>query len=295
MRDLNYELKELCRRNRDGSFATQRSRARILDLAANQLHELGYRKMSARSLKPKHVDALVTVWRDGDGTRGWKALTPATIKTRMAAIRWWAQKVGKSSVVAGDNSYYGIPNRIYLTNENRSTAVDDTTLRRIRCPYVRASLGLQRAFGLRREEAIKFIPHYADRGDRLLLKDTWCKGGRSREVPIRTEGQRAALADAHRVAGRGALIPPSRNYVQQLHVYEKHTARAGLCKLHGLRHAYAQRRYEELTGWEAPAAGGRKHSELDERQRVIDREARLQISRELGHEREQVTGIYCGK
>ncbi|GAB3112559.1 hypothetical protein GCM10027217_41860 [Pseudomaricurvus hydrocarbonicus] len=31
---------------------------------------------------------------------------------------------------------------------------------------------------------------------------------------------------------------------------------AGLSKLHGLRHAYAQERYRELTGWNAPANGG---------------------------------------
>ena len=42
MRNLNYEVKQLCHRNRDGSFATQADRERILDLIANQLHELGY-------------------------------------------------------------------------------------------------------------------------------------------------------------------------------------------------------------------------------------------------------------
>jgi hypothetical protein len=31
----------------------------MLTLIANELHELGYRKMSERSLKPKHIDALV--------------------------------------------------------------------------------------------------------------------------------------------------------------------------------------------------------------------------------------------
>ena len=41
MRDLNYELKQMCRRNSHGSFATQRDRERVLDLVANQLHELG--------------------------------------------------------------------------------------------------------------------------------------------------------------------------------------------------------------------------------------------------------------
>ena len=37
------------------------------------------------------------------------------------------------------------------------------------------SLELQQAFGLRREEAIKFIPSFADRGDHLVLKASWTK------------------------------------------------------------------------------------------------------------------------
>jgi integrase len=49
------------------------------------------------------------------------------------------------------------------------------------------SLRLQRAFGLRREEAIKLQPRWADRGDHLQLKASWTKGGRERTVPIRTE------------------------------------------------------------------------------------------------------------
>ncbi|MBL8529767.1 MAG: integrase, partial [Burkholderiales bacterium] len=56
MRDLNYELKQLCRRNRDGSYATQHDRERVLDQIANQLHALGYRQMGAASLKSKHVE-----------------------------------------------------------------------------------------------------------------------------------------------------------------------------------------------------------------------------------------------
>ena len=59
MRDLNYELKQLCHRNPDGSYATQRDRERVLDQIANQLHDWGYRHMSAASLKSKHVERLV--------------------------------------------------------------------------------------------------------------------------------------------------------------------------------------------------------------------------------------------
>ena len=65
--------------------------------------------------------------------------------------------------------------------------------------------------------------------------------------------------------------------------------------MHGLRHAYAQNRYEDLTGWKAPAAGGPKAKTLISEQRETDRQARLTISRELGHEREQVTAAYFGK
>ena len=49
VRDLNHDFKELCRHNRDGSYATQADRAHILDLVANQLHEMGVRVTAAGS------------------------------------------------------------------------------------------------------------------------------------------------------------------------------------------------------------------------------------------------------
>ena len=64
--------------------------------------------------------------------------------------------------------------------------------------------------------------------------------------------------------------------------------------MHGLRHAYAQDRYKELTGWLCPAAGGPVARELISEQRERDREARLTFSRELGYERAAVVGAYLG-
>jgi hypothetical protein len=150
-------------------------------------------------------------------------------------------------------------------------------------------------FGLRRAEAIKFQPSYADHGDTLVLKPTWAKGGRGREGPIRNDLQRAVLDRAHKLAGKGSLIPANKSYVQQLGVYERATAKAGLHKMHGLRHAYAQARYQELTGWAAPTAGGPKAHELTPAQRDVDRKVRLQISEELGHGRSQVSALYLGR
>ena len=255
MRDLNYQLKELCRHCREGAYGTQNKRERMLALMANQLHALGNRGMTTRSLKPKHVEALVKLWFD-------QGLSIGTLKNRMAVIRWWVQKVDKQNVVARSNAHYVIPYRRFVTNESKAKTVTRSQLDKVRDEHVRMSLELQQAFGLRREEAIKFQPGFADRGDHLVLKASWTKGGRERTIPIRTEAQRDVLNRARRLAGLGSLIPSYRNYVQQLRIYEGNTLRAGLSQMHGFRHAYAQNRYEELTGWQAPAVGGPKTKTL---------------------------------
>ena len=288
MRNLNYELKQLCRRNRDGSFATQRDRERVLDLVASQLHEMGYRHMVAASLKPKHVEGLVERWQA-------EGLAVGTIKNRMAELRWWAEKIGKQNVIARDNDHYGIGNRQYVTNVSKARQLTGDELARITDPYTAMSLRLQAAFGLRRGESIKIRPEWADRGDRLALKDTWTKGGRPREIPIRNAEQRQVLDEAKALAGRGSLIPAERSYVEQLRRFEYQCAAAGAHRIHGHRHQYAQTRYRELTGWPAPAAGGPRSRDLTPSQREADREARLTISEELGHEREQITAVYLGR
>ena len=65
--------------------------------------------------------------------------------------------------------------------------------------------------------------------------------------------------------------------------------------MHGLRHQYAQARYEALTGWQAPAAGGPTTGTLTPAQRQIDAQARQIISHELGHERPQIVTLYVGR
>ena len=288
MQDLNHELKQLCARNRDGSFATQAGRERILTLVANQLREMGFVNMRAQSLKPRHVEKLVERWTA-------EGLSTGTIKNRMTELRWWAEKIGKTNIVAKSNDVYGIADRRYVTNVSKARDLTSGDLAKITDPYTRASLQLQAAFGLRREESLKIQPGWADRGDTLVLKDSWTKGGRSREIPIRTAEQRRVLDEAKGIAGSGSLIPADRSYILQLRRFEYQCDKADIHRVHGHRHQYAQARYRELTGWSAPAAGGPRSRELTREQRSIDREARLTISRELGHEREQVTAVYCGR
>ena len=288
MKDLNYQLMKLCRENRDGSFSTQATRRRILDLIANQLHELGYRRMQAKSLKPKHIDALVSLWKE-------RGISVGTFKNRLSALRWWANKVGKADMIQKHNSAYDIGNRSYVGKESKAKILDERQLQKVSDTYVRLSLRLQSAFGLRREEAIKFSPNYAIKDDHIKLKASWTKGGRARTVPIRTDEQRRLLEEIRKLAKGGALIPPNKNYEEQLHRYERQVRDAGIKNPHGLRHAYAQRRYEEETGWKAPLAGGPSRSALSADERGLDEKARAGISRELGHDRTSITRTYLGR
>ena len=288
MRDLNYQLKNICNRNKDGSFSTQAARQRNLDLMANQLHDLGYHHLNATGLKPKHVTSLVAHWKNDNIAIG-------TIKNRMAHLRWWAEKINKPSIIPPTNIALNIENRTYVTNQSKAVSLDPNSLESIKDPNIKISLELQAAFGLRREEALKFQPEFADRQDKIVLKGSWCKGGQEREVPIRNDYQRDVLARAHRLAGKGSMIPPTLKYVQHLKRYEKACQNANLSKMHGLRHAYAQSRYKELTGWLAPACGGPTSRQLSPEQKEIDNLARLTISEELGHHREEITAVYLGR
>jgi integrase len=288
MRTLNRDFKLMCQRNRDGSFATQHDRERLLTMVANQLHEDGFKNLRAQGIRTKHVEHLVSRWQAAGASTG-------TMKNRMSALRWMAEKIGKENIVARDNAAYGIADRRFVTNESKAKELDQGKLDKVSDPYTAMSLRLQEAFGLRREESIKIQPSWADRGDVLVLKSTWTKGGKEREIPIIKETQRELLNQAKALADKGSLIPVEMSYIDQLNRFKAQTAFAGIDRVHGFRHAYAQARYAELTGWKAPAAGGPTSKQLSPEQKAIDRQARLTISRELGHEREQITAVYLGR
>src|SRR5437667_7677687 len=97
-------------------------------------------------------------------------------------------------------------------NQPHTTGVD------IRTESIKISLRLQAAFGLRREESIKIVPMWADRGHSLVLKDSWIKGGRQREIPIRSLEQRQLVDEAKALAKGKSLVAPGyttyRDYLQ---------------------------------------------------------------------------------
>ena len=302
MRNLNFGLKNLCRSSADGSYSTQASRLRALDLIADQLHDLGFLHLLPSSIKPKHVDALLKLWKH-------QGLSSSTIKNRLACIRWWSSKVFKPGLIPNSNSHpsLNISPRVYVSNSSKAIDLSFfySRLHLISDPHIRLSLELQAAFGLRREEALKFQPSFADKGNSIILKGSWCKGGQQREIPFTNPHQRILIDKIFSLVGSYSLIPSHRSYIQHLKVYESQTLRAGLSHLHGLRHRYAQSRYFQLTGWLSPSDGGpSKHSilksdSLSQQQKLAwvksDLDARLIVSNELGHHRLNVTSVYLGR
>jgi putative transposase len=51
------------RRYVDGSFATQQARSRTLSMLANALHNMGFTHLTLAGVKPKHIEALVSLLR----------------------------------------------------------------------------------------------------------------------------------------------------------------------------------------------------------------------------------------
>ena len=267
------------------SYATFSDRTKRLKAMFKELHNLGYETTHIGRVKQKHIEILVNHWQKAGVSIG-------SIKNRMSDLRFVCREFNRNNVVKS-NDDYKIGKRCYVPSENK--AMNDPNFDAINDDYIRCSIELQRVFGLRREESIKIIPAIADSGTLLRLKASWTKGGIPRAIPIRTKEQRYWLDQAKNLTGKkGSLIPKDKTYIQQRRIYDRLTRIAGFKNLHELRHAYAQNRYFEITGWHAPINGGKNRSELTKQERLLDQQARKIIALELGHSRMAIAKNYLG-
>jgi len=294
MKKLNYELREITKRNRDGSHATQANRHDYLQLIARQLHHLGYKGMGTTSLKLKHIFALVEHWQTEVSKRTGKPISNGTIKNRMTAIRWWADKIHKPNVVPKTNKELGIGDRIRMPVKDRAFSLTEEQKQDLPT-YLNLSVRLQEEFGLRREGAAKFTYGQAVYKNCIKLKPSWTKGGRARTMPITKESQKKLLNEIKKYAPHSSLIPAHMNFDQYLSHRKYVLSGTNIPPTHGLRYHYAQQRYIVLTkGMVPPRLGGPKHASLTKQEKEKDLNARLIVSAELGHSRIEITRTYLG-
>ena len=162
---------------------------------------------------------------------------------------------------------------------------------------------LIQATGMRLREAILAdLPRLQREAEHLgcINIQDGTKGGRSgasapRWIAANAE-VKAALHVARQVSPIGSrnLLARDERYAeflqQTLCPARKTLHEQGLKGFHELRAAYACERYEQLTGHAAPVNGGQCYR-ID---RNLDKQARQQISLELGHNRINVVSAYIG-
>ncbi len=293
-----YQIRMIMKENPNGSPDRQKSRHQNLMRCVKQLQDRGYgKRWDVNRLGKREVHRLVHDWR----TAG---LSHRTIANRMVDLRWLAEKVGRGDMIPGNRSL-----GISLRRNTLGWGVDksrELDHGRLKLLDQRAQLvtELRREFGLRAEEAMKFQHAYATRQPGVVqLLDTWCKGGRAREIPVTTDRQRDLLDRVGRFQesqpksrhGHRSMIPAHRTFDSYYREYNAARHAAGLPG-HELRHAWAQERFEQISGIPPPLAGGPKHSELAREGQLRWEEAARTVNRELGHGegRQDITGTYIG-
>ncbi|MEE3934989.1 integrase domain-containing protein [Pseudomonas viridiflava] len=166
-----------------------------------------------------------------------------------------------------------------------------------------AIVHLARETGMRLREAILAdlprLQREAKCVGRINIQDG-TKGGRSgASAPrwiVANEEVKAALPLARHASPTGShnLLARDESYAtflqQTVRPARETLHQQGLKGFHELRAAYACERYEQLTGHAAPVNGGHCYH-ID---RELDRQARQQISYELGHNRIDVVSAYIG-
>ena len=293
----NFRIGSLRGRTRPVSFTTTQRYQECLSAFVNTLSELNVRPKALTEFTVKNLRMCIAHWeREG--------LSSSTLTNRYTVIRRLFAWAGKPPVPLLRDMLQDRDRarRTFVATEPmdwESAGVAIETLAAEvagTCKYTSMQLRLQRAFGLRSQEALLIKLVEADKGT-MLLVTRGTKGGKARTVPIRNQEQRNLLEEAKAMANRrtGLLqrygLTTAQARAHYYYVLRKHgiTRNALGVTPHGLRHGYAHERYEDEAGTVAPILAGGHALRGEE-----DRKARLEVSAELGHCRAEITGAYVG-
>ncbi len=298
-------------REKTVSHKTRHERARFLRQFFRDLQrKAGFRTApDPRNLGQKHVHAMVQVWQR-------EHLAPATIQTYMSFLRGLASWLNKPGFVRAP-SHYGLSLEEYERHEyaqrDKSWGAHGLDVEAVLVQVaqfdarIAASMQLMDALALRRKESVMFRPFehvvpFEQTGlpfeSRKADEYVWIKGkgGRVRWVPLETDGQRSAVAQARSLAtGRDAHMgDPALDLKRNLRRLDYALEKFGITKRlagttgHGLRHGNLNDLYEDVTGVPSPVRGGGSVSA------EVDRAARLAVSERAGHSRVRASGAYIG-
>lgn len=295
------------------SYKTMLDRQRFLASFYDDLrHNTRFCNADPRELQQRHVRAAADLWRE-------RGLSTATVHNYLSFLRTYCEWIGRPGLVRDVEFYYG-ENSPYLHRQRVAREDHSWLAKRVDVEakltevyahdrWVAMQLELCYRFGMRPKEARFFRPHVAviprelanprdaehfPGCERFLRVRYGTKGGRPRDVPIRTDEQRALIARAMESVAPGMYVgEPGRSAQQNLHRFYNVLRRFGITKAglgvvaHGLRHQHANDDYAASSGAASPVRGGHCDRETD----VVSRHAVAAI---LGHERLDITNCYLG-
>jgi len=239
------------------------------------------------NVSDKHLQSYIEHMKD-------KGLAPSTIKTDLAGIRMYhdATPFTKNDL-SGNEKFdlerrsFGGVDRTWSQQEYRQMIEQARELNR---PDIANIMTLGREAGLRIHECTRIDRATASRALQSGVLRAKGKGGLERGVPLRKNALEA-LREATERVDRGQKLFVRHEERQKTHQaiksvqdfvsnhrekYQKEGREARMT-FHGLRHSYAREEYDKRV-----------------QQGMEEKQARTEVSRLLGHERDDVTRIYLG-
>ena len=280
--NLLSQAQKLYRHNRQGSYRTKEryfeAYKRFLSFAADEYH---LQKIS--NISGKHLSAYVEHMKK-------KNYAQSTIKTDLAAIRFWQDRISGARYVLPENAEFDLQRRKF-GGVDRTWSMGELNRMITECwkaghDEYGACIVLARFAGLRLHEVLRIdtaIARAAVKNGELLIKG---KGGKERTVPI-GENVRIVLEKYinQTPPGEKLFVPHGKEThlvkteIQQfISAHREKIRDPGSDRrltFHGLRHTCAAEWYDQF-----------------QKEGKTESEAKRQVSKLLGHEREDVTRIY---
>ena len=280
--NLLSQAEKLYRHNRQGSFKTKE---RYFEAYKRFLHFVGnvYHLQKLQSISGKHLSAYIEYMQD-------KGYSASTIKTDLAAIRFWHDQIPDAKYVLPTNSEFLLERRKF-GGIDRTWSAGEFNKMTAQCWSAKrddyaACITIARYAGLRLHEVLRIdtaIARNALKKGFLTIKG---KGGKIREVPINDSIiivlKKALLTTPQ---GHKLFVPKNKqthiakaelqNFIANKRRFVCDEGSSRNLTFHGLRHTFAAEQYQKFIA-----------------QGYTETQSKLKVSKLLGHEREDVTRIY---
>ncbi|MDA8402193.1 MAG: integrase domain-containing protein [Deltaproteobacteria bacterium] len=209
-------------------------------------------------------------------------LTDATIINYVSSLRSFLFETKRTNITAS-NSEVGLKRVIEYKDKSLGAKGIDLNEKlayfKEKDANVYVQLKISSIVGLRKEESVHAALALAKgydivKDNKLILKGSWCKNGRPREIKLSQEKVRE-FAELKKFA-ISSDYNKSRDLKQEMNHLGNSIKNAGF-NMHAVRHSEAQERYAELI-----SSGS------------TEKEAKTAVSQELGHNRDYITKVYLG-